>query len=51
MRRHLAKVLLARCVSSLLVAPISVRELWRDDCGCNSLVVNGEHVEANVLPR
>ena len=52
MRRHLAKVLLARCVSALLGRP----DLDAGGAGVTahvpiSLDVNGERVDAQVLPR
>ena len=52
MRRHLAKVLLARCVSALLARP----DLGAGGVGVTapvhiSLEVNGERVDAHVLPR
>ena len=52
MRRHLAKVLLARCVAALLGRPDLTRSARRDGARCPSRsTVNGEQVDAHVLPR
>ena len=51
MRRHLAKVLLTRCVSALLGRPDLARRIGLTAPLSISLEVNGEHVDAQVLPR
>ena len=52
MRRHLAKVLLARCVATLLGRPeLAAGGAWLTATVPISLQVNGERIDAQVLPR